>query len=108
MAFLAPVVNSLCRRWLVGIRGMRDDLDPSLFHPTRCQDFACDGTKLARQPTHHDHFETQIVGKVDMKRCAHSFAQFVLKLREAFGEVAHMMVVHDGQRCDGFDAPFYF
>jgi hypothetical protein len=51
----------------------------------------------------HDHFEAAIVVEMHVHRGVDLVAELVLHRRQPLGQVAHVVIVNDGERSDGLD-----
>ena len=77
------------------------NLDPALFHAPQGEQAVGDGLQAIGTATKHDNFEAQIMIDVNMQRGAHLLAELVLKVGQLLAEVAHVVVVDQGERGDG-------
>jgi hypothetical protein len=81
-----------------------DDLNTAMRDAPRCEELVGHALKLVAAPVHDDDFEASVGVEVHVESGAHPISELVLKLRELFGELAHVMVVDEGERGDGMRA----
>jgi hypothetical protein len=77
------------------------DLNPALFHAPQSQHAVGDALQAIGPAANDDDLQAQVVVDVNVQGRAHLLAQLVLKLRQLLAEVAHMVIVDQGQRRDG-------
>jgi len=75
---------------------VRSDLDAALEHAARRKERLGRLLKLVRAAPHHDDFEAPFGIEVNVHRGPHLLAQLVLHVGNALGELAHVVVVNDG------------
>jgi hypothetical protein len=85
------------------VAGMRvgDDVDPAMGHAARCEQLVRHALKLVASTAHHDDLHAAVLVEVHVKGRTHLIPQLVLELGELLGEIAHVMVVDEGQGGDG-------
>jgi hypothetical protein len=77
------------------------DLDSALLHSAQGQQAVGDALQPIRTPTNHDDLQAKVVADVHVQCRPHLLAQLVLQLGQPFAEVAHVVVVDQGQGGDG-------
>lgn len=86
--------------FVAGVR-VGDDVDSAVCHAARCEQLVRHALKLATSTPHHDDLHAAVLVEVHVKRRAHLIPQLVLKCGQLLGEIAHVMVVDEGQGGDG-------
>jgi hypothetical protein len=81
-----------------------NDLNAAMRDAAGCEELVGHALKLVAAPVHDDDFEASMRVEVHVERGAHPISELVLKLRELFGELAHVMVVDEGERGYGVRA----
>ena len=85
---------------MTGLADAGDDLDPALRHAPKSQKAVGDVLQAVGPAAHDENLKAQIVVDVNVESGTHLFAQLMLKLGQPFAEIAHVVVVDQGQRAD--------
>lgn len=82
-------------------RDVGDDLEATVLHPARREHALGGFFQHVRRAAHDDDLEAVVVVEVHVHRGANGVPEAVLELGQPLGEVADVVVVHEGEGSDG-------